>query len=130
MQKNFYANPTGRINSSDECDLEVDDLGYIRPGQNARQMFSDKGFEPTEQQLEAMNSGITKEKVAQIQTNKEDIADLNTDIGNVENDILTIQGKTVGMDAGGSNYISVNGVKLYFGSTTPSNPSDGDWWLN
>jgi len=30
----------------------------------------------------------------------------------------------------GGTFIEVNGVKLYFGSTTPSNPSDGDWWLD
>ena len=60
------------------------------------------GFVPTSDQLAAMNSGITAERVGQLE----------------------------GIDDTGDNYIEVNGVKLYFGSTAPSNPSDGDWWLD
>ena len=47
-----------------------------------------------------------------------------------ETNILNIQTLTQGIDSTGDNFIEINGVKLYFGSTTPSNPSDGDWWLN
>ena len=71
------------------------------------------GFTPTDEQLAAMNSGITAEK-------------LQTD----ENNISSLQTLTQGIDSTGDNFIEINGVKLYFGSTTPSNPSDGDWWLN
>ena len=60
------------------------------------------GFTPTQAQLDAMNSGITEQRVQELE----------------------------GIDDTGDNYIEVNGVKLYFGSTTPSNPSDGDWWLD
>lgn len=117
MQKNFYSNPTGKnINSSSDCDLEVDDLGYIRPGQPAKQMFSmGDGFEPTDEQLAAMNSGITSEKVDQISTN--------------ENNISSLQGKTTGMGTGGSNYIEVNGIKMYFDTTAPTGASVGDLWV-
>ena len=57
---------------------------------------------PTEAQLDAMNSGITPERVGELE----------------------------GIDTTGDNFIEINGVKLYFGSTAPSNPSDGDWWLD
>ncbi len=60
------------------------------------------GFTPTEAQLDAMNSGITEQRVQELE----------------------------GIDDTGDNLIEVNGVKLYFGSTTPTNPSDGDWWLD
>ena len=74
------------------------------------------GFTPTSEQLAAMNSGVTTEDVAQIATN--------------ENNILSLQTLTQGIDSTGDNFIESNGVKLYFGSSTPSNPSDGDWWLD
>lgn len=60
------------------------------------------GFTPTQNQLDAMNSGITAARVGELE----------------------------GIDDTGDNYIEVNGVKLYFGATEPSNPSDGDWWLD
>lgn len=63
-------------------------------------------------QMAAANSGITAEK-----------------LGAVENDILTLQGKTTGMDAGGSNYISVNGHKIFVDSSTPTGASTGDLWF-
>ena len=47
-----------------------------------------------------------------------------------ETNISSLQTLTQGIDSTGDNFIEINGVKLYFGSTTPSNPSDGDWWLN
>lgn len=60
------------------------------------------GFTPTQTQLDAMNSGITEQRVQELE----------------------------GIEDTGDNFIEINGVKLYFGSTTPSNPSDGDWWLD
>ena len=74
------------------------------------------GFTPTEEQLTAMNSGIDSEKVAQIGTNETNISSLQT--------------LTQGIDSTGDDFIEINGKKLYFSTTTPSNPSDGDWWLN
>lgn len=73
------------------------------------------GFVPTEDQLAAMNSGATTEKINQIETNK--------------NNILSVQNKTVGMDNGGANYISVNGIKMYFSTTAPTGASVGDLWV-
>lgn len=65
-----------------------------------------RGFVPTEEQLEAMNSGITANDVAQIETNKEDIIDE--------------QAKTTGMSEGGSNYITIGGIRVYVSATPPT----------
>ena len=66
------------------------------------------GFVPTEEQLAAMNSGITSTSVAQIGTNT--------------NDILLLQQKVVAHSAGGSNYDTINGIRVY----VDSNPPTGD----
>lgn len=72
-------------------------------------------FEPTQTQLDAMNSGATTEKINQIATN--------------ENNILSEQAKTTGMTAGGSNYITVGGIRLYVSSTAPTGANVGDVWV-
>lgn len=41
------------------------------------------GFTPTEQQLAAMNSGITAEDVAQIATNENNILSIQQEIGDI-----------------------------------------------
>ena len=70
------------------------------------------GFTPTQAQLDAMNSGINSTKVAQITTN--------------ENNISSEQAKTTGMSEGGSNYITVNGIRVYVSATAPTgNIPDG-----
>ena len=72
------------------------------------------GFTPTTEQLAAMNSGITAEKLQ-----------------NDENNISNCSTKLTGVDSTANNAIKMNnGVTLYFGSTTPSNPQNGDWWLD
>lgn len=73
------------------------------------------GFVPTEDQLAAMNSGITAEDVEQIDTNK--------------TNILTEQGKTTGMSEGGSNYITVGGIRVYVSATAPTGARTGDMWI-
>ena len=60
----------------------------------------------TSTQLSAVNSGIDSTKVGQIETNRGNIA--------------TEQAKTTGMGAGGSNYITVNGIRLYVSDTAPT----------
>ena len=70
---------------------------------------SDLGLQDslTETQLAAVNSGITEEKLQQVETN-----------------ISSLQGKTgrIVMDANEDTI-------LYFQSTQPSNPQDGDVWI-
>lgn len=43
-----------------------------------------------------------------------------TQIGTNENDILTLQGKTVGMSEGGSDYIVVGDIRVYVKATAPT----------
>ena len=74
------------------------------------------GFTPTQSQLDAMNSGIDSTKVAQIETNK--------------NNILSEQAKTTGMTEGGSNYITVGGIRVYVSATAPTGTiPDGSIWI-
>ena len=73
------------------------------------------GFTPTTAQLAAMNSGITAEDVAQITTN--------------ENNISSEQAKTTGMSEGGSNYITVGGIRVYVSATAPTGARTGDLWI-
>ena len=119
IMSNYNKNPTGRLTDADidplsGVELAVDDLTFVKRGKSASEMFA--GFTPTPEQLEAMNSGITSEDVDQIGTN--------------ETNITSLQTLTQGIDSTGNNFIEINGVKLYFGSTAPTDPSDGDWWLN
>ena len=76
----------------------------------------DSGFTPTAEQLAAMNSGVTPEDVAQIATN--------------ENNILSEQAKTTGMTAGGTDYITVNGIRVYVSATQPTGDIPvGSLWI-
>ena len=70
------------------------------------------GFTPTTAQLAAMNSGITAEKL------QED-----------ENNISSEQAKTTGMTEGGSNYITVGGIRVYVSATAPTGARTGDLWI-
>lgn len=125
--KGYTANLIGKSTDSKPTDVEVNtifhaldtDKKYYFDGTTWTEIPNTggggSGFTPTTEQLAAMNSGITAEDVTQIGTN--------------ENDILSLQGKTVGMDAGGSNYISVNGHKIFVDSSTPTGASTGDLWF-
>ena len=62
------------------------------------------------------NKFATAAELTQIETNKTNISSLQT--------------TTQGIDSTGDDFIEINGKKLYFSTTTPSNPSDGDWWLD
>lgn len=75
------------------------------------------GFTPTDAQLTAMNSGIDSTKVEQIGTNT--------------TNILMEQGKTTAMSAGGSDYIVINGVRIYVGATEPTGTiPTGSFWFD
>ena len=73
------------------------------------------GFVPTQAQLDAMNSGIDSTKVEQIETNK--------------TNILSEQAKTTGMTEGGTNYITVGGIRVYVSATAPTGARTGDLWI-
>ena len=56
----------------------------------AGKMGSKAGFKPTEEQLEAMNSGINAEKVAQIETNEDNISVLQNNVENVDEKVANV----------------------------------------
>lgn len=70
------------------------------------------GFTPTDAQLDAMNSGITEEKLLEDET---DISNLKT--------------KTQGIDSTANNKIKMgNGTTLFIGPNPPDNAEVGDLW--
>lgn len=46
-----------------------------------------------------------------------------------ETNILSEQAKTTGMTEGGSNYITVGGIRLYVSATAPTGARTGDLWI-
>ena len=67
---------------------------------------SGSAFEPTQTQLDAMNSGITAADVQQINTNKTNISSITSHIT-----------------------FSANSKTYYLQPEQPSNPQDGDIWI-
>ena len=109
IMSNYNKNPTGRLTDADidplsGVELAVDDLTFVKRGKSASEMFA--GFTPTPEQLVAMNSGITADDVDQISTN--------------ESDISALQAKTSSMGTAGTNYITVNNIRIYVSSTAPT----------
>ena len=138
MSNKMYDGITGR------SPIATDDLGYIGTGQKASQIMangttdyndlsnkptinnvelsgnktsSDLGLQSalTTEQLSAVNSGVTAETVAQVGTNT--------------TNILSEQAKTTGMSEGGSNYITVGGIRVYVSATAPTGARTGDLWI-
>ena len=46
-----------------------------------------------------------------------------------ESDMQTEQAKTTGMSEGGSNYITVGGIRVYVSATAPTGARTGDLWI-
>ena len=79
----------------------------------AKKIGGGGGFVPTQEQLDAMNSGIDSTKVAQIATNQENIE-------NQQNTVAT----------GGNGYAIINGIRLYVDTTPPTGDiPDGSYGL-
>ena len=98
-------------------ELDTDKWYYFTGETWAEIPSSGGGFTPTEQQLTAMNSGITSADVEQINTNKTNIS--------------SVQGKTTAMGEGGTGYIIVNSKRIYVGDTEPTGTiPEGSLWLN
>lgn len=125
--KGYTANLIGKSTDSKPTDVEVNtifhaldtDKKYYFDGTTWTEIPNTggggSGFTPTTEQLAAMNSGITAEDVTQIGTN--------------ENNISSEQAKTTGMSEGGSNYITVGGIRVYVSATAPTGARTGDLWI-
>ena len=109
------AQTAGAIAATDTLNEAV---GKLEKGLDGKQATIDANNKLSADNVDDSNTThkfATAADLTQIQTNK--------------NDILNIQQKTVGMDAGGNNYISVNGHKIFVDGNTPTGASTGDFWL-
>lgn len=59
----------------------------------------------------------------------DDIIDIISRLSTVENNILSEQAKTTGMSEGGTNYITVNGIRVYVSKTPPTGARTDDLWI-
>lgn len=64
---------------------------------------------------QSTNKFATAAELSQIETNK--------------TNILSEQAKTTGMTEGGSNYITVGGIRVYVSATAPTGARTGDLWI-
>lgn len=64
---------------------------------------------------DSAHAAVTEAQREQIEINK--------------NNILSEQVKTTGMTEGGSNYITVGGIRVYVSSTAPAGARTGDLWI-
>ena len=120
-----YAGSTGSVEDGTEYawgyDTDTGDFAWISFSKDAYSkaetdaLLSGKQAALSQAQLNAVNSGIDSEKVEQIATNK--------------NNILSEQQKTTGMTAGGTDYITVNGIRVYVSATQPTGARTGDLWI-
>ena len=139
--KGYTANLIGKSTDSKPTDVEVNtifheldtDKKYYFDGTTWTEIPNTGGggggFTPTTEQLAAMNSGITAEDVTQIGTNETNISLLQEDVAENENNISSEQAKTTGMSEGGSNYITVGGIRVYVSATAPTGARTGDLWI-
>lgn len=55
---------------------------------------------------------------------------VSSDLGlSSESDMQAEQAKTTGMTEGGSNYITVGGIRVYVTATAPTGARVGDFWI-
>lgn len=92
------------------------------------------GFEPTDDQLAAMNSGITAEDVQQISTNESNISNIQTSLATYHKasgtDIYFSETEPTGNIKDGSYWISTSGVKIYGGNIFAASVEQGSFDVN
>ena len=143
--KGYTANYAGKSTDTKPTDVEVNTIFhaldtnkyYYFDGTNWTEIPNTGGGggggDITSANVTAMTGYEIAEEADAIETTdtlNEAIGKLEKGVSDNETNISSLQTLTQGIDSTGDNFIEINGVKLYFGSTTPSNPSDGDWWLN
>ena len=76
---------------------------------------SENKLDPALIDYDSTHAAITAAQVEQIGTN--------------QNNISSEQAKTTGMSEGGSNYITVGGIRVYVSATAPTGARTGDLWI-
>lgn len=101
--------PTDTINQA---------VGKLEKGLDGKQATIDSSHKLSADLVDdtsATHKFATAAQLSQIQTN--------------ENNISSLQGKTTGMSEGGSDYITVGGIRVYVSSTAPTGARTGDLWI-
>ena len=130
-----YAGTSGTIADGTEYtwgyDTDTQDFAWIS--------FSKDTYSKAEIDNKLVGSNIALTGYAKGTTAKQDVSptdNVNQGLGKIEkrvsdneNNILTEQGKTTGMTAGGTDYITVNGIRVYVSATAPTGARTGDLWI-
>ena len=72
---------------------------------------------------------VTAADIDPTDTLNQAIGKLEKRVSDNENNILSEQAKTTGMSEGGSNYITVNSIRVYVSATQPTEARTGDLWI-
>ena len=67
--------------------------------------------------------------IAETDTVLEAMGKLEKKADDNQSNISSLQGKTTGMTEGGSNYITVGGIRVYVSATAPTGARTGDLWI-
>lgn len=129
-----YAGSSGSVEDGTEYtwgyDTDTGDYAWISFSKNAYSKAETdvllSGKQPTIDSTHKLSSDLvddsssankfaTAAQLSQIETNK--------------NNISSEQAKTTGMTEGGSNYITVGGIRVYVSATAPTGARTGDLWI-
>lgn len=72
---------------------------------------------------------VTAADIDPTDTLNQAIGKLEKRVSDNENNISSEQEKTTGMTAGGTDYITVNGIRVYVSATAPKGARPGDLWI-
>lgn len=117
-------------------DVQNGDWVYVNSTQSIYYVYDEDHLD-TEAGYKPVSAGIAAKAIADqygnvIDTTYAKDADLDaltTRVGVNENNILSEQAKTTGMSEGGSNYITVGGIRVYVSATAPTGARTGDMWI-
>ena len=130
-----YAGTSGTVADGTEYtwgyDTDSQDFAWIS--------FSKDTYSKAEIDNKLVGSNIALTGYTKGTTAKQDVSptdNVNQGLGKIEkrvsdneNNILLEQAKTTGMSEGGSNYITVNGIRVYVSATAPTGARTGDLWI-
>lgn len=118
------------IDSSHKLSADlVDDTNTTNKFTNATEKQTWNGKQDTTLASWAPGSATTHSTPAVGDTLTEALQKIDNNQRNDETNILSEQAKTTGMTEGGSNYITVGGIRVYVSATAPTGARTGDLWI-
>ena len=129
------ANDTARFALTTD-DVQDGDWVYVNSTQSIYYVYDEDHLD-TEAGYKPVSAGIAAKAIADqygnvIDTTYAKDADLDAltaRVGTAEGNISSEQAKTTGMSEGGSDYITVGGVRVYVSATAPTGARTGDLWI-